>query len=219
MMRVFLMPADKDPYREYADTYDREAIASQWHGPEVLFGKMYSRVEAGQSVLDLGIGTGLGSIQFHKAGLKIHGLDGSPAMLDECAKRALPFELTRHDLDDTPWPFEANCFHHVISTGVFHFLGELDIIVTEVARVVRVDGLFGFDFYEYDSESGEGYTELREGIYTHFDAEYEKRLYRHSLEYILRVLLDAGFQLIHDIEFLASRNPKRYFRTLIAKLQ
>ena len=60
------MPDDKDLCRKCADTYDREAVESQWHGPDVLFGKMYSQIEAGQSVLDLGIGTGLGSLPFYK---------------------------------------------------------------------------------------------------------------------------------------------------------
>lgn len=62
--------------------YEDEAEACGWFGPEVAFGMAYKYVQPGQSILDIGIGTGLGSVLFRKAGLKVYGMDISPKMLD-----------------------------------------------------------------------------------------------------------------------------------------
>ena len=42
--------------------YDDEAEACGWFGPEVVLGLAYKCVQPGQSILDIGIGTGLGSV-------------------------------------------------------------------------------------------------------------------------------------------------------------
>jgi len=56
-----------------ASHYDSEAEVYNWRGPEVVFGLTYGFVNPGESVLDIGIGTGLGSVLFHKAGLRVYG--------------------------------------------------------------------------------------------------------------------------------------------------
>jgi ubiquinone/menaquinone biosynthesis C-methylase UbiE len=62
--------------------YDQEAEETGWFGPEILFGLSFKYLQPNQSILDLGIGTGLSSVLFHKAGLEVHGLDNSPEMLE-----------------------------------------------------------------------------------------------------------------------------------------
>jgi hypothetical protein len=46
---------------EKTEAYDDEAEATGWFGPEVAFGLMYKYIQPGQPVLDIGIGTDLGS--------------------------------------------------------------------------------------------------------------------------------------------------------------
>jgi len=84
-----------------AAAYDAEAEASGWYGPEVVFGLSYKYIQKGQSILDIGIGTGLGSLLFLKAGLEIHGMDISPEMLTVCRNKGFKF-LQKHDLRKTP---------------------------------------------------------------------------------------------------------------------
>jgi ubiquinone/menaquinone biosynthesis C-methylase UbiE len=62
---------------DYASDYDESARSMHWHGPEVLFGLMYEYLKKGQSLLDVGIGTGLSARFFYQAGLQIYGVDGS----------------------------------------------------------------------------------------------------------------------------------------------
>ena len=44
--------------------YDNQARKTNWFGPEVVFGLAYEFVKTGESLLDLGIGSGLSSILF-----------------------------------------------------------------------------------------------------------------------------------------------------------
>ena len=66
---------------EDAAQYEQEAAESGWHGHAILFGMMYEFVNPDETLLDIGIGTGLSSELFHKAGLHISGFDKSAKML------------------------------------------------------------------------------------------------------------------------------------------
>lgn len=74
---------------EFAGIYDSQVKQYNSYGHEVLFGMCYEYIKPGDSLLDLGIGTGLSSVLFAKAGLNITGLDGSLEMLKECGKKDL----------------------------------------------------------------------------------------------------------------------------------
>lgn len=64
--------------------YDKKIKEYGWVGSEIAFGLAYEYTSPGQTILDIGIGTGLGSVLFHKAGMVVYGLDNSEAMLDIC---------------------------------------------------------------------------------------------------------------------------------------
>ena len=83
-----------------ANEYDNQARATNWFGPEVVFGLAYEFVRPGDCLLDLGIGSGLSSILFHQAGLRVFGLDGSNEVLNVCKSKNFAEELKQHDLAD-----------------------------------------------------------------------------------------------------------------------
>ena len=60
-----MVPQDEQ-IRAMVEAYDEEAEATGWLGPEVAFGLAYKYIQPGQSILDIGIGTGFGSILFAK---------------------------------------------------------------------------------------------------------------------------------------------------------
>lgn len=64
------------------NAYDREAEASGWFGPEVVFGLSYKYIRSGERIIDMGTGTGLSSVLYHKAGLQIFGMDISSDMIE-----------------------------------------------------------------------------------------------------------------------------------------
>ncbi len=76
-----------------AEQYDHFCQLMEWHGHEALFDMMREYVRPGQSVLDLGTGTGLMAALFHAAGLKVYGVDNSGEMLKVCEKKSVVEEL------------------------------------------------------------------------------------------------------------------------------
>jgi len=134
----------KNPDLEHADTYDEEAATVNWRGPLLVFGLMADFLRPGQTILDIGIGTGLGSEPFSRAGLRVTGMDISDSMLAVCKKKGLATLLVQHDLTEFPYPFDDRSFDHVISTGVFQFFPDINTIFGEVARVLKDGGCFAF---------------------------------------------------------------------------
>lgn len=91
-------------YREQANGYDDAALEIEWQGPSLVFGLMSGFIRPGQTILDIGIGTGLGSEPFFQAGLRVVGIDLSEEMLDACRKKGFTACLLRHDLTVVPLP-------------------------------------------------------------------------------------------------------------------
>ena len=77
-----------------AARYDQQYAEHGCHGHEVLFGLMYEFIKPNETLLDIGIGTGISSFLFHRAGLQISGLDFSKEMLDVCESKG--FGMHRH---------------------------------------------------------------------------------------------------------------------------
>ena len=128
----------------YAADYDNQVQVFDCHIAEMLFGLCYEFIQPRQCLLDLGIGSGLSAALFAKAGLDIHGMDFSPAMLEICRSKEITTELKQHDLGQIPWPYQTAQFNHVVCCGVLHFVSDLDSIFSEVNRVLRVGEIFAF---------------------------------------------------------------------------
>lgn len=77
-----------------------------------MFGLLFKYVKKGDTLLDLGIGTGLSSLPFYQIGLKIYGIDISEDMLTICRKRKIAEDLRTRDLNDK-LPYD-NQFDHII---------------------------------------------------------------------------------------------------------
>jgi ubiquinone/menaquinone biosynthesis C-methylase UbiE len=104
-------------------------------------------VKAGDSVLDVGCGTGqlLGMARAAGHNGRLCGLDPAPAMLDEARKRT-DIEWILGDLSSTGWDQE---FDRVVMTGhAFQVLLEDDEIrfaMSAVRRALRPNGQFVFE--------------------------------------------------------------------------
>jgi SAM-dependent methyltransferase len=104
----------------------------------------------GKSVIDVGIGTGRGSLPLARDGYDVTGVDISQAMLDQCRREAgaIPIELMVGDL--TALPVAENRFDSLISLNVaVHFPNWRDAL-KDWARVVKPGGRLVFDVHSYD---------------------------------------------------------------------
>ena len=178
---------------QMAAEYDRSKDAQGWRGPEVVFGLVYAFVSPGESVLDIGIGTGLGSLLFHKAGLHVYGMDMSPQMLEVCAKKGFTKDLKVHDLTEEPYPYTTASMDHAVCVGVMNHFEDLLTVFRETSRILKDNGIFAFIVAERSSGEGSSFEVAH--------ADSRTTMYRHSSEQIESLLHETGFALLREIEF------------------
>jgi predicted TPR repeat methyltransferase len=159
----------------YASKYDESVGAKHWHAPEVLFGLMYEYLEEGQRLLDVGIGTGMSARFFYRAGLQIYGVDGSEEMLKICKKKKITEGLAKLDLTLPAEPFPGKKFDHIISNGVFHIVGDLELVFKTIDLKIKPGGIIGFTVDDKVINEKDDYRESEiEGIYykKHVQSDY-----------------------------------------------
>ena len=151
----------------------------------------YEYVQPGESILDIGIGTGLSSVLFNKAGLEVYGIDSSGEMLSVCREKGFAKDLKTYDLIEGHWPYEDCRFHHAIACGVFHFFKSLDVFFMETSRILKNDGIFCFTV----AEPAGGETE-------HVNDDYGIVIYSHDDSYVDLMAERYGFIRMKSISYL-----------------
>ena len=133
------MVQEHDSYGTIAKYYDR--VIEPLNAPLGRIGLELFPVGNGDSVLDVGCGTGVHLEAYAEAGAECHGVDLSPAMLDVArARLGGDARLTIASARSLPHPDAT--FDLVLASL---FLHELDAdtrsqVLEEMARVVRPDG-------------------------------------------------------------------------------
>lgn len=209
------------PHDESARDYDSQSRRYEWHGPEILFGLAFEFVTAGETLLDLGIGTGLSALPFQKAGIDVSGIDESADMLEVCRSKNIARELRRHDIRQTPLPYPDGGFDHVVACGVFHLIDRLEPLVSEASRLLKGDGTFVFTFEKHRVGADDGIPVRAGEVSKRIDEESGAEIFRHSESYIKRLLGEKGFAVLKTAEFVASVHPetgrKVHFRAVVAR--
>jgi len=205
------MTADRaSDYRgEDATLYEQQVMERCWHGHEILFGLMYEFVNPKETLLDIGIGTGLSSLLFHKAGLQISGFDSSQEMLAGCTSKGFSAELIQHDLRNVPYPYEKDSFNHVISLAVLNFFDDLAPVFKEASRIIKPRGVFGFTVEEQKPGQTPQYTMRVDTTSAKTPEQFEITMHRHSDHHVRTLLANVGFLVLGDFDFLADRYPEQ----------
>jgi len=211
-------------YREAdATQYESQAGEIDWHGHEILFGLMYEFIKPDETLLDIGIGTGLSSFLFHKAGLQVSGFDNSAEMLKGCKSKSFSGETINHDLRDVPFPYRTDSFNHIISLAVLNFFADLEPVIKEAARIIKSKSIFGFTVEEKKSEQESRYTIRVNSGSDQDKKQFEIAMHRHSGENIRTILESVGLFVLKDFEFLADQYPEQgievYFKVYIVQKQ
>jgi len=193
-------------YKEDANKYDAEVKEYASYSHDVLFGMAFEFVKEEEKILDLGIGTGLASIKFAKAGLRIYGLDLSEDMLNVCRKKSFAEELKLYNILENKIPYENNTFDHVISCGVFHFIEDLSNLFSETKRVIKKDGIFGFTISP---------QEIGKDIQKEMTS-WGVPIYKHSPNFIMRLLDTNGMRLVKEQRLLLKGADKIHYDVLFS---
>lgn len=129
------LPSDRVPAAEFdAERFTPENVAF-WTTLVVEV----ARIEAGQSVLDVGCGTGGFAAEIADAtGARVVGCDRSRAFLDYARRRSPDVDWVVGDAAELP--FEASSFDRVVMSLVLHQLDDPGRAVAEAHRVLRPGG-------------------------------------------------------------------------------
>lgn len=208
---------------DFAHNYDDYVKNCRWIGADILFGLMYEYISPNQTLLDIGIGTGLSSKIFKQFGLVIYGVDGVEEMIKICQNKGLAEELRQVDLTKSDVWFENRTFDHVVSHGVFHLIGNLNDIFNQTSKVLNKNGCFGFTYEELHNPADDYKESSTVGIYQRRDKQSGVIAYRHTENYILEQIEKNGFELLKKTKFLAfvdsKTKIKTYFNAIIVKKQ
>jgi 2-polyprenyl-3-methyl-5-hydroxy-6-metoxy-1,4-benzoquinol methylase len=108
---------------------------------------------AGKSVLEIGCGAGIDSLEFARYGAKVTAVDfteNAVQLTRELAQESgLPVEVAR--VDAKRLKFAANCFDCVYSYGVLHHIPDVAQALTEIRRVLKPGGKVMAMVYHKDS--------------------------------------------------------------------
>jgi predicted TPR repeat methyltransferase len=149
----------------------------------------------------------LSSIPFHKAGLKVYGLDGSSEILEVCRAKGFTEQLKQHNLRELPLPYSTAFFDHVICVSVLNSFRELGALFVEIARILKEHGILAFTVEDQKPGQEDHYHINRVEVSKKPQEETAVTLFRHPPEEIARILEQNGFILLKELEFLAFKYP------------
>lgn len=185
------IPKVKNGHDKCAEEYDSLSKQFECCSSDIIFGLVFEYIDIGEKLLDLGIGTGLSSFPFQKAGLKIYGLDNSKKMLNICRKKNIADDLKLFDLTENILPYNDHAFDHMIAVGLFHFFKDLEKFFRESQRILKEGGTFSFTV-----------KDSKTGISSEIDKEYNIAVYGHSDEYIGELIQKYDFKSLKRLKFL-----------------
>lgn len=169
----------------YAPRFERHLVGElQYRGPELLVraldGLDGAPADFGD-VIDLGCGTGLVGEALNGRTRTLTGIDISPGMLAEAARRRRYDRLIEGDLVPILRGEKQDSADLVIAADVFIYVGGLSPVMAETARILRPTGLVAFTV-QWNPDGG---------LVLGADARYA-----HGERYLRRLADEAGLDML-----------------------
>ncbi len=149
---------DKDIFNNWADDYDKSVKGEEtfpFAGYQKIQAMVKKMVVAGKGtkILELGVGTGLGALEFYEQGAEITGVDFSDKMLEKAREKMPGARLINHDFSKSFPPAEpidekfdyiiiSYALHHLPDWKKVEFLGELKKFLNPRGRIIVADVAF-----------------------------------------------------------------------------
>lgn len=164
---------DNKGFDKWAGEYDKSIAESSKGYPFEGYYDVLSSVHTlikepkGKNILDIGIGTGLLTIELYKNGANIFGLDFSERMITEAKVKMPSSSFYVSDMKDgVPEAISSQCFDYIVSSYAIHhldkeeklkFINELKAILSDEGSIIIADIAFvnNEDMTKCKSESGD----------------------------------------------------------------
>ncbi|WP_135305757.1 class I SAM-dependent methyltransferase [Haloarcula amylovorans] len=134
---------------------DRGMEDRHWHTAKHVLARM--PVEAGDTVLDLGCGSGYAgrALKETKDAGRAYGIDASPSMAENARSYTDDPDVGYLVGDFEHLPFESDSMDHCFSMEAFYYASDPNAVLAEVARVLRSGGTFhcAVNYYEENTYS------------------------------------------------------------------
>lgn len=170
-------------YDDFSTWYERERGAGYHQMLDDLELEVVERYGRGKDILEAGCGTGLLLEKAERFARTATGVDLSAGMLAKARARGL--EVTQGSI--TQLPYEDECFDLVYSVKVLAHIEDIEMALTEMARVTRPGGYVLAEFYNprslrYLIKSLKSPTAISdatndEAVYTRYDHPAQIRRY------------------------------------------
>jgi predicted TPR repeat methyltransferase len=146
----------RDLFDGFAVRFDAALVDGlQYRAPELLaalLGELGVPREKRLAVLDLGCGTGLSGVPLAPFAARLEGLDLSPGMLAEAAKRG-PLYDALHEADLLSWlPRQAGRFDLIVAADVLCYLGDLAAPLAGIRAALAPGGICAFSVEEAEAD-------------------------------------------------------------------
>jgi predicted TPR repeat methyltransferase len=184
-------------FDRYADRFDEDLAALQYHAPQLLFAAVSEGIPPRSlDIADLGCGTGLCGVEFRTLARTLTGVDMSQGMLERARKRGVYDSLIQGEITAFLHTRRAS-FDLLISADVFIYVGDLEAIFEGAHMALRPDGQFAFSV---ETHEGAGFV------------LQPSRRYAHALSYLRECAARHHF-VEHRVQPIALRHE---FGRLIA---
>jgi predicted TPR repeat methyltransferase len=162
-------------FDNFAPTFDAHLKELHYQVPRELAALLQPRAGGPLAILDLGCGTGLVGAalaeQGQGQGHRLTGVDLSPKMLAQAGARNVYQELRLDEIHASLRKIDAEQFDVVFAADVLIYIGALEELFREAARVLRTGGAFLFSTEECESQD---YRLLATGRYAQSRAYIER---------------------------------------------
>ncbi|MFO1303491.1 MAG: tetratricopeptide repeat protein [Burkholderiales bacterium] len=184
----------RSTFDNFASTFDARLRAMGYRVAEDLANRLFARIPASVDMLDLGCGTGACGVALASHKRRLVGVDLSEKMLQQAALHGVYDELHNAEVQQFLVNCPAACYDLVVAADVFVYIGDLDAVFADAARVLRPRGHFAFSTEERNEQD---YVRRPSGRYAQSEA-YIRRLADRDFELrcadatVLRSEADVG---------------------------